>query len=765
MSRYTVIRLLVLISLCACMSGLYAQISSVRVYTKPAGATFYVDDQFYTGEVTFLWPANSKHFIRTDPLQTGVAFKTKYTFGGATSNFGTCPMFPLPVTASPGFTYCELDFTLSYAATVSFFPCKDTSGCTNTPGTVMVNGTPYTSDGEDYFAPGTNMVIDAYPSSGWIFTGWGPMPGVPTGKTFHYEFPLNQPQVIRPLFQSARPIGISMDTNPSGLQLLIDRSPVYMPKAYEWGWGTDHEVGAVATQRDDHGHWMVFDAWSDGGPINHVYHMQGEASSPMALSARFVPGASVTFLTNPPGLTLSVDGRKNWQSYNFIWKQGSGHAISAPATQTDDQGRLYKFVSWSNGGTADQQYVVADAPDDQRITAVYQPVAQFDISSVPAGIVVQIDGVPCTTPCAIQRDVGSRVALGAPAISQVADGARLVFQGWTDSAAPNRNLVATSADRVKLNATYQLQYQLITGANPADAVQWSVSPGSTDGFYNADSVVAVSAQEQPGYHFLGWNGDASGFIRPLGVAMNAPKRISVMLDPVPFVDKGGVKNAAGDTPEQLVAPGSVISIVGVNLSTAEERGPASPLKQSLAGVTMQTAGLLMPLFFVTPAQINAQLPFEIGEGQQSLTLSVPGKADMTVDFTVARNAPGLFNTQVGDVAYAMASHADGSPVTLDSPAAKGETVTLFGTGFGPYAGNAPDGFALPTGPNFMLVDPVKLLVGDAEVVTSYAGAAAQKVGVNALTFTVDDSMPQGTNAPVKVRINGHESNTVILPLK
>jgi uncharacterized protein (TIGR03437 family) len=57
------------------------------------------------------------------------------------------------------------------------------------------------------------------------------------------------------------------------------------------------------------------------------------------------------------------------------------------------------------------------------------------------------------------------------------------------------------------------------------------------------------------------------------------------------------------------------------------------------------------------------------------------------------------------------------------------------------------------------------MVGDGEVPTSYAGAAAQKVGVNAVSFTVGDGLPAGSNAPVKVRINGHESNTVILPLQ
>jgi uncharacterized protein (TIGR03437 family) len=757
-------RLLVLIFFCACVSQMHAQISSVRIYTKPAGATFYVDDQFYTGEVVMLWPANSKHLIRTDPLQSGIGYKTQYSFNSALTNFGALAA-GMPVTASPGLTFIELDFALSYAATLSYFPCADPSSCKNTPGTVSMNGGNYTSDTEIYFPAGSTVTLDAYPSSGWIFTGWGLMPGVPSGTSFHYVFILNQPQVIHPLFQSARPIGISIDTQPTGLQILIDRAAVYAPKSFEWGWGTDHELGVVPSQRDDHGHWMVFDSWSDGGAINHVYHMQGEASSPVGVSARFVPGASVTFLTNPPGLTLSVDGRKNWQSYNFVWAQGATHSISAPLTQTDGQGRLYKFVSWSNGGSADQQYTVADAPDDQRITANYQPVAQFTITSVPPGIALQVDGVACATPCSIQRDVGAKVSLGAPAISPVADGARLMFQGWADSSSPNRTLVAASADPVKLNATYQLQYLLTTAADPSSAVIWTIAPGANDGYYDAQTVVAVMADTNPGYRFLGWTGDASGLIRPLGVNMTAPKNISVMLDPVPFVDKGGVKNGVGDTPEQIVAPGSVISVVGINLAPGEEHGPAAPLKQSLAGVSMRVAGMLMPLFFVSPGQINAQLPFEIGEGPQTLTLSVPGKPDLKVDFMVSRNAPGLFSTAAGDVAYAMAAHADGSAVTLDSPAVKGETITLFGTGFGPYLANAPDGFALPSDPGYLLADPVELVVNGADVTTSYAGVAAQKVGINALSFTIDDSMPQGTNVPVKVKVNGHESNIVILPLQ
>jgi uncharacterized protein (TIGR03437 family) len=766
MSRMTMSRLLVLVFLFVCASGLHAQVSGTRIFTNPPGATFYVDDQFYTNEVTLLWPANSKHFIRVDPSQSGVRFKTLYTFGGATTNLGPAPLVPLAFTANPAINYIQLDFTISYAATLSFFPCPDPQGCAGkSPGKVVMGGAPFYSDGEAYFGAGTSITVEAYPSSGWIFTGWGLMPGVPKGSTFIYSFTLNQPQVIHPLFQSARPIGISLDTQPTGLQLLIDRSPVYAPKSYEWGWGTDHQIGVVPSQRDDHGHWLVFDSWSDGGAINHVYTMQGEFSSPVSLSAKFVPGASVTFLTNPPNLGLTIDGRQNWQSYNFVWRQGSTHTVVAPATQTDEQGRTYRFVSWSNGGGASQQYTVEAAPDDVRLTATYQPVAQVTITSVPPGIAMLVDDTRCSTPCVLQRDVGATLSIGAPSLIPAGEGSRLVFQSWSDTPDATRKLLANTATPVNIEARYQLQHLLTTAADPAGGVQLTVSPGSSDGFYNAQSVVAIGADEKSGFRFLGWSGDGSGVFRPLAVTMNSPKTIVVMLDPVPFIDKGGVKNGVGDTPEPIVAPGSIISVTGVNLAAGEERGPLSPLRQSLAGVTVRSSGLLLPLFYVSPNQINAQLPFEVSEGDQTLTVSVPGKPDITVNFTVARNAPGLFATPLGDTPYATATHADGTAVTIDNPAAKGEIITLQGTGFGPYKGTAPDGFALPPDPSFTLIDAATVVAGDTELPSTYAGAAAQKVGVNAVSFQITDALPTGGDMPVKVRVNGHESNVVILPMK
>src|SRR5579864_739799 len=144
MSRKLGLLLLVLVLLGVCAPSVNAQISSIRIYAKPAGPGFYVDEQFYTSEVTLLWPAGSKHFVRTDPVQNLIKFKTQFTFGSATTNLGPANSIS-PISADPGLTYIELDFSASYAVDLSYFPCTpgDVACLQHSPGTVYMNGAPF----------------------------------------------------------------------------------------------------------------------------------------------------------------------------------------------------------------------------------------------------------------------------------------------------------------------------------------------------------------------------------------------------------------------------------------------------------------------------------------------------------------------------------------------------------------------------------------------------------------------------------------------
>src|ERR1017187_8426742 len=60
------------------------------------------------------------------------------------------------------------------------------------------------------------------------------------------------------------------------------------------------------------------------------------------------------------------------------------------------------------------------------------------------------------------------------------------------------------------------------------------------------------------------------------------------------------------------APGALISIFGSNLASSTGQPAAFPLPKSLAGASVQLAssGEALPLWYVSPAQINAQLPYD-----------------------------------------------------------------------------------------------------------------------------------------------------------
>jgi uncharacterized protein (TIGR03437 family) len=189
----------------------------------------------------------------------------------------------------------------------------------------------------------------------------------------------------------------------------------------------------------------------------------------------------------------------------------------------------------------------------------------------------------------------------------------------------------------------------------------------------------------------------------------------------------------------------------------------NPLAQTIAGTTVTVNDLILPLLFVSPTQINAQLPSNLASGNYTLDVQNAGQPEITGPLTVARNAPGLFFSTIGSTAYAMAFHADGSMVTTSSPAAGGETISLLGTGFGPYQTPVLDGF-FPSNPPPALADSVVLSVGGINA-SPTSTAAPGFTGAVSTQFQVPGGLTGGTSVPVLVSINGVDSNTVMLPIQ
>jgi uncharacterized protein (TIGR03437 family) len=402
-----------------------------------------------------------------------------------------------------------------------------------------------------------------------------------------------------------------------------------------------------------------------------------------------------------------------------------------------------------------------------RLVASYNPVGSLTVTSSLAGLTATVNGTSCGTPCNMQFPVGTQVRVSAPASVPLGTGTRADMSGWSGSvpAAAGDWVGTLSGTPVAIIANYQTMNLLSTALIPPGSASWSQQPGSPDGYYASQTTVNVSVTAQPGYRFHGWSGDLSGSAPSGTVPMNAPRSVTALFDAVPYIAPTGVQNGAGPTPQTGVAPGSVVSIFGANLASAVATGPGSPLAQTLSGTVVQAANRMLPLFFVSPGQINAELPADFAEGPQTLTVSSQGLPDVHASFTVVRNAPGLFQQTVNGQSFAVAVHEDGSAVTPDSPARRGELLTVYGTGFGPTDPMRPVGFAVPQTPPFALLDAASVLVGGVVLTAENAFAAPGSAAVDAVQFRLSDGAPSGTNAALRVSINGQPSNTVLLAVQ
>jgi uncharacterized protein (TIGR03437 family) len=228
----------------------------------------------------------------------------------------------------------------------------------------------------------------------------------------------------------------------------------------------------------------------------------------------------------------------------------------------------------------------------------------------------------------------------------------------------------------------------------------------------------------------------------------------------PAISSGGVVDAAGFRP--TLAPGSLASLFGVELTTTTAAAQGLPLPTSLIGVRVQVNGVDAPLLFVSPKQINFQVPFEVAEGAASVVALLGEQQSPGEPAAVAEFAPGMFvNPATGEPI--VQRHPDGALITALNPAKPGDILILYMTGIGGLDNPPATGAPATDSPLASATVTPTVTVGGVEVEVLFAGLAPGFVGLGQINIELPAGLPQGTPLTLVIRFGENESHPLQLP--
>ena len=219
-----------------------------------------------------------------------------------------------------------------------------------------------------------------------------------------------------------------------------------------------------------------------------------------------------------------------------------------------------------------------------------------------------------------------------------------------------------------------------------------------------------------------------------------------------------IVNAGGFQPGP-VAPGSIVSVFGSNLATQTANAAGTPWPLTLGGTSVAVNGLAAPLSYVSPAQINAQIPYEVAADSASVVISVGGVAVAPVPLAIQPTAPGLFTSATGQ---AVVENQDG---TLNGPshaAVPGTTVTAYLTGQGALDQNVSSGSASPGGEPILPAASLSATIGDQAAAIASARMVPGLVGVLQVGVQVPQLAPG--DYPLQVTVGSAISNSALLSI-
>ena len=236
----------------------------------------------------------------------------------------------------------------------------------------------------------------------------------------------------------------------------------------------------------------------------------------------------------------------------------------------------------------------------------------------------------------------------------------------------------------------------------------------------------------------------------------------------PTIFTSGTVNAADYT--RSFAPGAIISIFGTNLASFTQQAPGYPIPTSLAGASVELAsnGEQFPLWYVSPTQINAQMPYDVPIGQVQIRVRTATDVSNVDTIAVSARAPKIFTLDFSGQGTAVATNANLQIPTATNPVNPGDFIVLWINSMGATSGNPVAGQPAPgttPGSQPAMVSGVTATIGGLDAPVSFAGLSPGSSGLYQVNVQVPFVTLTGS-VPVQVTLGGVKSQAnVTIPYR
>jgi uncharacterized protein (TIGR03437 family) len=270
--------------------------------------------------------------------------------------------------------------------------------------------------------------------------------------------------------------------------------------------------------------------------------------------------------------------------------------------------------------------------------------------------------------------------------------------------------------------TAWLQLSQYSGTGPATITLTALPAGFEPGAYKA-TILVQSPNATPE-----WVSIPVMWVNP-GSAQNSGL----------FPTITSVSNGLSFTPG--ASPGMLMGVYGAQLANTTQLAPAL-LDNSLAGVSATVNGWPAPILYMSPTQINIQVPYEAAAGPAVLGINNNGLAGGYM-FQIAPSSPGIVSVN--------------GAISPSATAKQGTYATMYVTGTGDVTQGWPTGVQVPKGTPVSALPlpllPLSVTVGGTPALVQFAGLTPGVVGLIQVNFLVPQSVGPGTQ-PVVVTVNG-----------